>query len=48
MVYGKNTKGLPLLRIPKLGKEHKRKMIKFKKKLYEANRHGNDWKFQLH
>ena len=45
MVYGKITKGLPPLRIPKTIKNHKRRRIKF---LYEANRYWNDRKFQLY
>ena len=41
------TNVLPSLGRPKLSKNHKRNMMKLKK-LYEANRHWNDWKFQLH
>ena len=43
----KITKGLPPLRRPKLSKKSQEKEDE-KKKLYEANRYFNDWKFQLH
>ena len=42
----KSAKGLPPLRRIKLSKNHKKRRMKFKK-LYEANKWWNDWKFQL-
>ena len=48
MVYGKTTKGLPPLRRPKLSKIAQEKVDEIIKNIYEANRHWNDCKFQLH
>ena len=47
MEYGKFSKGLTPLTRPKLSKksQHKKDEIK---KLYEANRYWNYYKFQLH
>ena len=42
------TKGLPPLRRPILSKKLQDKEDEIKKKLYEANRYWNYWKFQLH
>ena len=47
MVYVKVTKVIPPLRRPKLSKNHKKRRMKYKK-LYEANRYWNVYKFQLH
>ena len=44
----KSSKGLTLLKISKLSKDHKTSIMKFKKKIYEANKLWNDWKSQLH
>ena len=43
----KITKGLPPLRRPKLSKKSQEKDDEIKK-VYEANSHRNDCKFQLH
>ena len=44
---GKSAKGIPPLKRSKIGKKHKRIRIK-SKKLYEANKWWNDWRFQLY
>ena len=48
MVYGKFSKGIPPLKISKLSKKSQEKEDEIKKKLYEANKWWNDWKFKLH
>ena len=44
----KSAKGLPPLKISKLSKKEQEKQDEIQKKLYEANKWWNDWKFQLH
>ena len=48
MVNGKSAKGLPPLRRLKLSKKAQERQAEIPKKLYEANKWWNDWKFQLH
>ena len=43
----KMANGLPIFRIPKISKQVQEKYDKIKNKLYKANRHWNDCKFQL-
>ena len=47
MVYGKSSKGITPLRRPKLSKKSQDKQDKIQKKLYEANKWWNDWRFQI-
>ena len=47
MIYGKISKGIPPLSISKLSKKSQYKEDEIKK-LYEANKWWNYWKFQLH
>ena len=44
----KSAKGLPPLSRSKLIKKAQDKEDEIKKKLYQANKWWNDWKFQLH
>ena len=44
----KSARGLPPLKITKLRKKAQERQDYIQKKLYEANRWWNDWKFQLH
>ena len=44
----KMANGLPIFRIPKISKQVQEKYDKIKNKLCKANRHWNDWEFQLH
>ena len=44
----KSAKGLPPLSRTKLSKKLQEKQDEIQKKLYEANKWWNDWKFQLH
>ena len=48
MVYGKSDKGIPPLKRPKQSKKAQEKQDEIKKKLYEANKWCNYWRFQLH
>ena len=40
---GKNSRGLPPLRITKISKKAQERQDEIKKKLYEANKWWNDW-----
>ena len=42
------ARGLPPLKITKLSKKAQKRQDYIQKKLYEANRQWNDWKFHLH
>ena len=44
----KLAKGIPPFKISKLSKKAQDKQDEIQKKLYEANKCLNDWKFQLH
>ena len=44
---GKSSKGIPPLSRSKLIKKHNISRMKLKK-LYDANKWCNDWRFQLH
>ena len=44
----KSARGLPPLNIKKLSKKAQERQDVIQKKLYEANRWWDDWKFQLH
>ena len=44
----KSDKGLPILRRTKLSKKAQENQDEIQKKLYEADKWWNDWKFQLH
>ena len=44
----KSARGLPPLKRTKPGKKAQERQDYIQKKLYEANRRWNDWKFQLH
>ena len=44
----KSAKGLPTLRRTKLSKKSQEKQDEIQKKIYEANKLWNDWRFQLH
>ena len=48
MVYGKSARGLPPLKRTNIIKKAQKRHDVIQKKLYEANRWWNDWKFQLH
>ena len=48
MVYGKSARGLPPLKGTKLSTKAQERQDVIQKKLYEANRWWNDWRFQLH
>ena len=48
MVYGKSYKGIPPLRRTKLSKKAQENQYEIQKKLYEAHKWWNAWKFQLH
>ena len=45
---GKSAKGIPPLGRIKLSKKSQESQDEIQKKLYEANKRWNDWKFQLH
>ena len=45
---GKSARGLPPSKIKKLSKKAQERQDVIQKKLYEANRWWDDWKFQLH
>ena len=47
MVYGKTSKGLPPLRRLRLSKKAQQREDEIKK-LYEADKWWNGWRFQLH
>ena len=44
----KSARGLPPLKLTKLSKKSQERKNYIQKKLFEANRWWNDWKFQLH
>ena len=44
----KSARGLPLLKITKLGKKSQERQYYIQKKVYKSNRWWNDWIFQLH
>ena len=48
MVYGESAKGVPPLNRTKLSKKAQGKQDEIQKKLYEANKWWNVWRFQLH
>ena len=43
-----SAKGINLLKRSKISKKSQEKEDEIQKKLYEANKWWNDWKFQLH
>ena len=45
---GKSARGISPLKRAKLSKKAQERKDVIQKKLYEANRWWNDWKFQLH
>ena len=48
MLYGKSARLLPPLKRTKISKKAQERQDSIQKKLYEANRWWNYWKFQLH
>ena len=44
----KSARGLPPLKRTKLSKKSQERQDYIQKKLYEANKWWNDWKFKLH